>query len=1652
MKLEDLFKKYFDDEEEYEDDPFGEDPDDDDDDDDDDGDDGDDYDDNDDLDDDDDQDEDQDQDDKKDDKDRDRDKDDKDKDDKSDQKDSSDDSSKEGDQSSDTGDGQGEDKGKTDAGQDQEAKDNLDKNIDDKDVENKVGEAQEKEASGAEGHSSSDTGAKNPLEDADTSGLDGQGAGDAGKGAGDAGQGAGDAGQGAGDAGKGAGDAGKGAGDAGKGMGEAGKGMGDAGKGAGEAGKAGGEAMKAGGEAMKAGGEVGKDAAIAGGEGVKDAAVVGGAGGTTAAGGGAAVAGGGGAAAAGGGAAAAGGAGSAAGGGGLISLIGATVPWSLIVIAVIIIIIIIIIIISFFQTLPGSILENLKRTIKQWAANLWANTLETLGVPDNTARITKDQVNDLAKYINDMGYDIQTYGFGDIIVKHSDNNYDSSKDTKNNRVDKEVEDDGETSELKVKSKYLKAYLAADECTYHFRETNFLRKLFDCEGDEQLGLINVHTTGDGWFNDGGDKLKIDRSSESLIMYNHSLDIPVIGFFKKLFTGDRAFKWGEMMRYDLNTWIGRYKRPVELFLALHVATMMPDLTYTIATDGRFNTQVDVHFEPIKVYLRGNLESGTGNDAYMMVNGEKLTARQIILDYFDLFEIKKGLFDSSSENQQDREVWEDFKTSELASAQELWKVFDKLYDKFNDIETFFNTVWNWFVDWKKITLEDYACALYDDDLVFDDWIDLEKEGKAQRHHFYDYFGCGPSTLASAKYPNVNSQWYTDHPDEKKKKGTLIRGSGKFHMSDMRTMVNIWNTDRAGKTDSDGNEYGPAISLSDEDEKWGGEKDPELEIRYIDEGIKLKFRSDIDKDSDAFKEVVTKAYIVYKFSTEDIKDTDLDNMFWPFVSDVKKHWYYKDIDFLGTSEDNATYRLAKVGYKTIQYKTSANSVNYDFQMPCAFYPKTSEKWDFIVYQVAEPVTEGCNENIKNVFSDKYYRYDGTEQTAMMIANTRRIEELKDKGKSEDQIKNGKYTYYYGSEEYDVDLSNTVEKEAVSMPDSPEKALNALAIVKNMHSVSSDYIYRDLKELFVKLEYYTKEEMTEDLKLMMVWPIKVDNKNETFDLVETHDRFGKAIVSHTGAEVIAPMDGTIVECDGGYEIHMDTLNDDDAKLLAFIFKNDFYRINKDALKTMKVRLSGLSLDNSINIGTTSITVKGETKQGAKVKRGQKIGTVNGAQRLSVMIRKNDETVVEDIAEYMREDHNNKYEEIMKRKMLSKDGTLPPIPLRDLFDGTDGGGSGLSTAGYNTDRLGVTVNDAAKAVYQELKAAGYTDEQIAGTLGNIQHESGVISNNLENGYNSGWNVSDATYTSRVDAGTWTSTAFDHRNSEGKGYWSPGGGTFTTDRGGYGLCQWTSEGRKTNLKNKANAKGVSVSDVGIQSQLLHEELDADSTWAGHSDAKNAFRNPGSGEDGVMLATKAFCLGFERPANPEGSMQNRISYALSFYDKIKAGELGSTEVGNANMNDKVSGTTIVWPASKTSKGSNSSRFGYRINPVTNEAEYHHGEDIPGNYGDPIVSATPGVVCGNGWTDARGWYILVFDESTKTKFVYQHMNAQSSLSVGTKVNAGQQIGTIGSTGMSTGPHLHFEIHVNDSNTDTIPWKSGGIADGTVDPKNYNYIGANG
>ena len=1330
---------------------------------------------------------------------------DKDKDDKDDKKEKSEDAEK--DQSSSE---------KGDANQDQQAKDNANQNLDEKGAENKKGEA--KDAKGSEGQSS-DSG-KNPLKDAENSRADSP------NGPGE--KGPGGAGENAPGGEKGPGAMGNGA--------EKGaeKGVENGAK------KAGQETVKnAGAETTKAAATEGvKDAAIA--EGSKDA-VVAGAGSGAAAGGGAAAAGGG-AAAAGGGAAAGAGAGSAAGGGGLISLIGATVPWSLIVIAVIVIIIIIIIIISFFQTLPGSMLENIKRTVKEWFCDMWENFTELFGDEDHTRNVSEDDVNDLARYINKMGYDIQTYGFGDIIVELDEEENIKYED---NRVDKKVTDDGETSDLNVKSKYLKAYLAADECTYHFRSTNPLKAFFQSSRGQE-GLIHVYHDSKGWFgNDDSDKLEIDRKSECLRLYNHSLNIPVIDFFKNLFTGSGAFKWGEMVSYDLNTWIGRYTRPVELFLAVHLATMMPDLTYEIATAPEFKTEVNVHFEPIKICLKGNLGDET---AYIKYGDTKKSAREIIMDYLSLFEIKRGWFDSDKENAEDNQAWDDWLANNHSTA-EIWKVFSNMYEKFSDIENWFVEVWNSLIDWKYITLENTYQSLVDDDTwSFDDEINFYTDGDGHPefqgytdpdtgvYHkgFYEYFDCAYNTLA---------------------RSTTFRNTGKeakeFTMDDLEDMIDEWN-------DHYGYEDGDEHYLSLKQNGWGdsGKKEDDnsdsLRIDFGDEGVRLRWASWVDKDDPEVQKKMSLAYLVYKFGTEDIMPYDtgwgkddqggLDNMQWPFVRSVKNHWYYKDIDFLGTTEANATYRLAKVGYKTIFYTSENHST---FEMPCALYPKESDDWDFLVYQVAEPVTEGCNTAIKDVFSGEYYRYDGTVRTAKLIANTRAFHD-------------GESQYIYNGQPHDVQDKDLVEKQPVQMPDSPEQALQALAILKNMHTVASDYIYRDLKELFVKLEYYSKEEMTEDLKLMMLWPIKTNNKNEPFEMTETKDKFGKAIIADENRIVLAPMDGHLKCEDGMIKIECGTLNDDAAELLTYIYRNDFYRINKDALKGMTIIMSGFQL--SPNINDTDIT------------RGQVIGHVTPGKKVSVTLKRSDDTVVDvvvdDIAEYMREDHNSKYEEIMKRKMECDTGNLPPIPLRSLFgdDDYDGSESNSDTSvdGYEQTAAEVSASEAAKAVYNALKN-NFSQEQIAAALGNVCYESGLRTNNLEDSYEQNWGTSDSAYTSAVNAG-------GHVLS---------GGTFTGDSAGYGLAQWTDSSRKTSLWNKANNLSTrDVSNLGIQVELLREEM-VTGYWS--YDWKSTFMNCGNYEYGVMVATKAYCYGFERPGDPESSMQTRISYALGYYNLILNNEL-------------------------------------------------------------------------------------------------------------------------------------------------------------------------
>ena len=106
-----------------------------------------------------------------------------------------------------------------------------------------------------------------------------------------------------------------------------------------------------------------------------------------------------------------------------------------------------------------------------------------------------------------------------------------------------------------------------------------------------------------------------------------------------------------------------------------------------------------------------------------------------------------------------------------------------------------------------------------------------------------------------------------------------------------------------------------------------------------------------------------------------------------------------------------------------------------------------------------------------------------------------------------------------------------------------------------------------------------------------------------------------------------------------------------------------------------------------------------------------------------------------------------------------------------------------------------------------------------------------------------------------------------------------------------------------------------------------------------------------------------------------------------------------------------------------------PVTQWYGYHPGIDIAPPYGTPIAAAHSGVVTFVGWDDGYGMHVEVaqLDGYVTT---YSHMSA-FTVKVGQLVLAGQQLGNVGSTGNSTGPHLHFEVHLPDGQrTDPAIW----------------------
>ena len=144
------------------------------------------------------------------------------------------------------------------------------------------------------------------------------------------------------------------------------------------------------------------------------------------------------------------------------------------------------------------------------------------------------------------------------------------------------------------------------------------------------------------------------------------------------------------------------------------------------------------------------------------------------------------------------------------------------------------------------------------------------------------------------------------------------------------------------------------------------------------------------------------------------------------------------------------------------------------------------------------------------------------------------------------------------------------------------------------------------------------------------------------------------------------------------------------------------------------------------------------------------------------------------------------------------------------------------------------------------------------------------------------------------------------------------------------------------------------------------------------------------------------------------------KIAAQKTAASSDSNNLVNSNSSSTVISngsWPVPGYSRVS--SPFGYRIHPVLGIKKLHTGIDIPAPTGTPTVAVSSGTVIYSGVQGSYGNTVMIQHDNGLVS-LYAH-NSSLVVKVGDKVKKGQVVAKIGSTGRSTGPHLHFEIRVN-------------------------------
>lgn len=254
-------------------------------------------------------------------------------------------------------------------------------------------------------------------------------------------------------------------------------------------------------------------------------------------------------------------------------------------------------------------------------------------------------------------------------------------------------------------------------------------------------------------------------------------------------------------------------------------------------------------------------------------------------------------------------------------------------------------------------------------------------------------------------------------------------------------------------------------------------------------------------------------------------------------------------------------------------------------------------------------------------------------------------------------------------------------------------------------------------------------------------------------------------------------------------------------------------------------------------------------------------------------------------------------------------------------------------------------IYNYLKSKGLNDFGVCGLMGNLKAESGLNSCNLQNSYEKKLGMTDQSYTSKVDDGSYTN--------------------FVKDKAGYGLAQWTYWSRKQNLLNFAKSKGKSIGDLEMQLDFLWKELSE-----GYKSVLNILKTATS----VLQASNTVLLQFERPADQSKDVQEkRAKYGQEYYDKLVKG-------GNNMSNSSLVNCTVKSP-------NHSGKRTHSIDRITPHCVV--GQLTAESIGGCFTSSARQASCNYG-IGTEGRVVLCVDEANRSWCSSSNANDQRAVTI--------------------------------------------------------------